>query len=358
MIEDKPFKPIIAKTGLMLLIAIIVCCPWYIRNIVLFGNPFFPFYDDFFQTILPIGTAKELKPQLRIDEQTMLEKFEYEGNVESLYKFLPDLSITNEAGRMNNQMGPLYLAILPLLVLVCLSGLGKLFGKYVLKWDYEIDYHTPVWMLIATIFLYIAYWVLYVGILHTRYLFPIMPFMALLAGFTLDYLFKLGKINTRHALALFFIAVFGMLAVLYFNKGVLDWRISELPIRQSARQDFLEKHISSYEAVREANEILGADEIVYGLFCENCRYYAKFTLIGGLFGYADHKEFNKYTGSGAELFEYLKGLGCSYLMVDTKRQHYLYQSYAEVRLPTDPTFLAHFHHVAKCGSTDLYQIIE
>jgi 4-amino-4-deoxy-L-arabinose transferase-like glycosyltransferase len=358
LLENKPVRQTLSKTGLMLIIAVIVCSPWYIRNIVLFGNPFFPFYDDFFETILPIGTAKELKPFLEIDEKDMLAKFQYEGDWERGYQFLPDLSITSEAGAMHNQMGPIYLAILPMLILVLLSGLGKLLGKYVLGWEYQIDYHIPVWMLLAASLLYCAYWVFYVGVLHTRYLFPIMPFFALIAGFTLNYIFRLDKVNPRHALTLLFLAGFGMLAVAYFNRGVLSSPVNGLPIQGLSRQAFLEMQISSYAAVKEANETLGPRDIVYGLYCENCRYYANFTIIGGLFGYADHKGFNRHTHTGRELYDYLKDFGCSYLLVDTKRQQMLSESYAAIKLPTDPTFKMHFKHISQQGATNLYQIID
>jgi len=362
LLEKSPFKQTIRQLRLMALIAIILCCPWYIRNIVLFGNPFFPFYDNLFSNILPFGTAKELKPYLIIDEKEMLEEFEYEGNWRRGYRFLADLSITGMAGNMRNQFGPLFLAILPILIIPLLTGLGKLFGRYVLKWDIEISPNFPVWMLIFSVLIYVAYWAFYVGILHTRYMYPIIPLLAILAAYTLNNLFRLNKVNGRHILAIFLAAVFGMLSIYYFQNGVLEWKINKLPLIENSREVFLKRQISSFEAVTSINENeklnLGPDDIVYGLFCENCRFYADFTLIGGLFGYADHRTFNSHASSGRELYEYLKSFGCSYLLVDKRRMQVLSGWYEDIKLPTDPTFNKHFELIRSYGITNFYRIID
>lgn len=362
LLENSPFKQTIKRIGLMALIAIILSCPWYIRNVVLFGNPFFPFYNEFFTNILPIGTAKELKPYLIIDEKEMLKKFEYEGDWRRGYRFLADLSITDIAGGMRNQLGPLFLAILPLLIIPLLTGLGKLFGRYVLKWDIEIRPNFPVWMLVFSVLIYVIYWVFYVGILHTRYMYPIIPVLAILAAYTLNSLFRLNEVNGRHVVAIFLAVVFGMLSIYYFQNGVLRWKVNELPLIENSREVFLQRQITSFEAVTSINENeelnLGPDDIVYGLFCENCRFYADFTLIGGLFGYADHRALNSHTSSGRELYEHLKSFDCSYLLVDKRRMQVLSGWYANIKLPTDPTFGKHFKLIRSYGTTNFYRIID
>jgi len=364
LLESKPVKKTLVQVGLMLLITLIICSPWYIRNIVLFGNPFFPFYDNLFSNILPIGTAKEQKPHLVIDESQMLERYQYGGNWRRSYTFLADLSITDQAGNMQNQLGPLYLAILPLLFIALIGGLGKLIGRYVLRWDIPVDYHLPAWMLLFSMLGYIAYWVFYVGVLHTRYMFPIMPYMALLAAYTIGYVFKINLVSSRHILTILIICIFGFLAVYYFQNIVLKHSVSDLPLLENSRNKYLETRISSYKAVKEANKDkdlnLGPDDIVYGLYCENCRFYANFTLIGGLFGYADHKKFNDNTNSGKELYEHLKSYGCSYLMVDKRRLQQFNQNpwHPMIKLPIDPTFKMHFELISSQGSTDFYKIID
>ena len=362
LLQNSPFKQTMKQIGLMILIAIILCCPWYVRNIVLFGNPFFPFYNEFFSNILPIGTAKEQKPYLTIDEKKMLKEFEYEGDWRRGYRFLADLSITGSAGAMQNQFGPLFFAIIPILIIPLLTGLGKLFGRYVLQRDIKISINFPVWMLVFSVFVYVIYWVFYVGILHTRYMYPIIPILAILAAYSLNSLFRLNEVNGRHILAIFLATVFGMLSIYYFQNGVLRWEVNELPLIENSREVFLKRQISSFDAVTSINENeelnLGPDDIVYGLFCENCRFYADFTLIGGLFGYADHRTFNSHTSSGRELYEYLKSFGCSYLLVDKRRMQVLSGRYEDIKLPTDPTFNKHFTLIKSYGTTNFYSIID
>lgn len=360
LLENANVRATLAKIGLMLVIAVIAGCPWYLRNIVLFGNPFFPFYQPVFAEILPIGTLSELKPQLQINEREMLQRHAYTGSWTRIMTFLADLSYNpNPAGgAMKNQLGPLYIAILPLLFLMALKGFLKLVGKYIFKLPLEPKYVPPAWMCLFIILGYMSYWIFQVGVLQLRYLFPILPFMAALAGFTVSSILKLNMVNQRHILAIFIAACSGMLGICYFNSGVQHLPISKLPIRNDSREEFLKQYISSYEAVLELNKFLGPEDIVYGLFCENCRFYAKFTLIGGLFGYGDHQEFNKYTGTGKELYEYLKTFNCSYLMVDTKRQQIMAETYGSIKLPKDPTFNAHFNLVSKLGATEIFEIID
>ncbi len=358
MLESKPLKPVLRHAGLMILVAVIVSGPWYVRNIVLFGNPFFPFYDNIFGTILPVGTAKDAKPRLQIDEKEMLQQFSYEGDWRRGYSFLTDMSVSAKAGAMRNQLGPLYLAIIPLLIAFILSGLGKLIARYVLKWDVRLNYQPPVWMVLTVVVLYSAYWTYYVGVLHTRYMFPVMPFLAILAAFILTTFFRLERVKPSHALSVTLLAGVGMLAVLYFNQGVLGWKISDLPLQPTSRETFLERNISCYAAVKRANNEISPDSIVYGLFCENCRFYAKFTLIGGLYGYGDHLEFEKNTRTGEMLYQYLKSFGCSYLMVDTRRQQILSGKYAAIKLPADSTFNKHFRSVWREGATEFFEIYD
>jgi hypothetical protein len=252
------------------------------------------------------------------------------------------------------------MAILPLLFLMALKGLGKLFGKFVLRLPIEAKYIPPAWMCVFMIMGCMSYWIFEVGVLQLRYLFPIMPYMAMLGGFTLDRTFKLDMVNPRNILTIFAVASLGMLGLCYFNTGVQHFQISKLPIKTDSREEFLASYITSYKAVQELNDTmkLGPSDIVYGLFCENARFYAKFTLIGGLFGYADHQGFSKHTGTGKDLYEYLKGYNCSYLMVDTKRQQVMAESYGLITLPKDPTFTAHFTLLDKAGATEIYRIID
>lgn len=55
---------------------------------------------------------------------------------------------------------------------------------------------------------------------------------------------------------------------------------------------------------------------VYGLWLEDHRYYARFRLIGSIYGYGSHLEVPR---DPAELWEYLNGYECEYVVWDDGR---------------------------------------
>jgi len=358
-IDRTTVKRTVIPICIFVLLAALVACPWYIRNVVLFGNPVFPFYDTVFSKVLNIGTLKELKPDLMVDEAEMLEGFEYKGDMDRGYKFLVDLSFGTGTG-IRSSIGPLYIAILPFLILFVLTGIGRLLAKYVFRWPTEIHWDFPALMCLAMVVFYSLYWVFLAEIIHVRYFSPAVPFMAILAGYVLHRLLQFDRLRIKHIITYMLFGILGILALLYFNAGINHLKVSQLPLGKNSRDVFLAERLTGYDAIKYANEDLrlGPEDIVYGLGCEDCRYYADFTLIGGQWGYADWRDFNEASKTGEELYEYLKGFGCSYLIYDTSAISYLAKTYERINLPSnkDETFKQHFEQVYKDKFAFIYKI--
>ncbi len=349
-------RNIIAGTLLMLIIATVVASPWYVRNIVLFGDPVFPFYSGLFGKVLPAGKLAELKPELAINQETMLDIFEYEGGIERLARFIPDLSLSGKT--IPNPIGPLHVAILPFLILIGIAGIGRLIGKYIFRMKLDIHYSIPLFMCAAIILAYASYWIFGAGLIHSRYFTPAIPFLSILGGYTVFHLFRLRAVRGNLLVTQVVAAILGMLAVFYFNHGIINLKITDLPVSGETRTEFLNEHVSSMEAVRHLNDTmkLNRDYIVYGVGCEDARYYSNFTLIGGPWGYADWHGFDKASESGEELCEYLSAYGCSYLLYDLNSITYLRKYYAGISLPKDETFKRYFTKVTTIDNTVIYKL--
>jgi len=130
-----------------------------------------------------------------------------------------------------------------------------------------------------------------------------------------------------------------------------------------SRLEYLETNMDGYSLIAEINkgikagsEIFTKDTIVYGLGAENRRFYCDFPLIGGLFGYANHHEFMDNATSGRQLFEYLDGLDCRYLLYSENtatRMEYA----VGVELPNDETFDEYFELIGRSGDYALYHLL-
>jgi hypothetical protein len=108
--------------------------------------------------------------------------------------------------------------------------------------------------------------------------------------------------------------------------------------------------------IAKGNDNFNEDTIVYGLGAENRRFYCDFPLIGGLFGYANHREFMDHAHTGKELFDYLGGLGCEFLLYSentAERMEYA----VEVVLPEDETFDEYFERIGWSGDYALYHLL-
>jgi hypothetical protein len=327
-----------------------------VRNIALFGNPVFPFYDDVFSKIPPAGKLAELKPELIIDQDEMLDIFEYKGGIERIARFIPDLSFSVKFVR--NPIGPVHIAILPFLLLLGIAGIGKHIAKYIFKWQTEIHYDIPVFMCVVIVVAYASYWIFSANLIHSRYFSPAIPFLSILGGYTLYHIFQIRRVKGTHVFAQTVIVAFGMLAIFYFNSAIIDLKISELPLSDKTRTKFVSEKISSWDAVMHMNNTmkLSRDYKVYGLGCEDARYYANFTLIGGPWGYADWRSFADAAKTGKELHKFLSDYGCTYLLYDTTSIPYLKKYYATIKLPKDSSFDKYFTKVTHMDFTTIYKL--
>lgn len=150
--------------------ATLVAAPWYIRNIVLFGNPFFPFYNHLFP--LEWGTVPAyLQADLQIDSHEMLKWFTCDPLTCWFTGTMYDTAPWTRAD-LPSLVGPVLLALVPLIIIFWkqIPSAGK-------------------WAL-GVAAAYLVWWCVVQGILEHRYLLPAYPVIACGVGLGISRLLE------------------------------------------------------------------------------------------------------------------------------------------------------------------------
>jgi hypothetical protein len=315
---------------------------------VLFGNPFFPFFESLFGG-LGIGTLNNVRDALAVDHAEMLKYFEFKVTLHNLLALPWNFTFHNNGPwlwqDMPGPVGPFLLAFTPAVI-------------FVRRW------RRVGIMIIIYLALYYAYWFLLERMEDQRYMTSAYPLHSLLGAWGLCELFRLERFNPRNRAHLAWTLLIVTLAFGFFYRTAMNEPMgTTLAFTAKGREDYLRGRVPAYDIVKLINESIAAshkelDEntIVYGLATEDHRYYLDCPLYGGIFGYASHFEFMEHAATGQELYDYLHGMGCQYLLYNAKRS--LRMSYAlTVELPQDETFDERFQKVARQGDVYLYRLM-
>jgi len=361
--STKPGGDIWRALGVAILWTAIIASPWYIRNIVLFGNPFFPFYEGIFGH-LGIGTLNGIRDQLAVNHAEMLVYFKYEPTLWNLVKFPWDLTFHNNypwiAGDKSGLAGPFFLAFTPAMF-------------FVRRW------RRVATLMIIYILLFYTYWLVIEKILHIRYMLGVYPLQVLLGAWGMIDVFRLEKFSQKNKTHLAWVVLLVLLAFGFFYRTTIFTETSGTTIAftDGARQKAINTQIPGVYLINEVINLqisLGKEKvakgevspsslvftdntIIYGLSCENRRFYVDCKLIGGLFGYANHFDFMKHATSGDELYKYLDSLGCDFLLVNESRAIKQSQYAIDIELPTDDTFSRRFEEITRHGYFVLYHLV-
>ncbi|MFH1676672.1 MAG: hypothetical protein ABIC40_06570 [bacterium] len=197
-----------------------------------------------------------------------------------------------------------------------------------------------------------------------RYMTSIYPLVSLLVGWGFSCLFGLKFFNPRNRVH---IAWLFLIITIFFG---FFYRISNksfngtvLAFTENQRYVYLRDRYAGYDLVQQINKAIESnnpnftkDTVIYGLGQEDRRFFMECKLLGGIFGYASHFEFIQHNATGQELYDYLKGLGCDYLLYDKTRT--LRMAYAlTIELPTDDTFIERFEEIGRSGDVFFYHLL-
>jgi hypothetical protein len=245
--EKNKIKAVLVKCSLFTSMAVFVGMPWYIRNWIWTGNPFFPFvfggkdWDAFLATNYAnpgTGIGLNILKIILIPFNMTL------GHLDATY--------------FDGRMGPWWLILLPIMVWVLLKNRRSTVIRAI---------HLPVFFGLLSF----LFWVLGVintaSLWQTRYLFPALLPLAPLAAMALD---QFSNLDTHKFRISFIINSMLFLSVVLFFFDFGNFVLSRNPIPYAlniqSRQDYIESVQPAYaDAISLVNQT-PPDSYIYFLY--------------------------------------------------------------------------------------------
>jgi len=348
--HEKPdARAMTRNIGLVVLWTAIIASPWYLRNIIFFGNPFFPFYESIFGW-MQLGTLNELRSELVVDHAAMLKYFRFEPTVHNLAA-LP-WNTTFHHNHPNTyyvpaKVGPFLLAFTPAVI-------------FVRKWR-----RTGL-MLIIFLAVFYAYWFLLERIEYQRYLVSAYPIHCIIAAWGLSDLFTFEAFNQSNRKHLAWVMLAISFAFMFYVKSTTKYAFSGRQLvfaGEEARQAYLDFRFPEWELIEMVNDFIGKDSPlfsedtrIYGMANQTRRYYLDCPLIGNPWAYAGYFDFMEHAHTGAQLFQWLDDYGCEYLLYSESGAEVM-AYILDIRLPEDRTFPLYFEQVMSGEDWSFWRLI-
>jgi hypothetical protein len=333
-----------AKNYLLLaVIPIAMLSPWLVRNTVYFGNPMFPYFNKHFERFG--GVYQQYEKDLQSDTHAGLEEFSPGANKVSIFTlpkemtFWPnwaskpaDRSQYRFTERKELGIGPLFIALLPLLIFVrrrwdVLAGLLVISVLCILTWFFGMKV------------IYIRYWSFF------------FPLLIAAGGFAFAEALNIDGLTFRRPAGLILTAFMATLIILYFLNGVMPKPGGgHLPLKEESRRAYISRNIVGYDFIERLNRMEPKPR-VYFLYGATSRFYCDFFVIAGFTSPYNYNRFWEHAASGGELYQWLREINITHLLVNEAQM----QSFGK-RLPNDDAFTKNFKLVEQRDSVALYEV--
>jgi len=259
---------------LFFVITAFTASPWYLKNYLQTGNPFYPLFGGFFKSLHyhPIVEATS-RQTIEKSQQISFFKMREVMYGESFWETLL-IPIRMFFQGKDNSYQYFQGALNPVLIIFSpFIFLNKRYGK------------DKFCFLIFTVF-FIAM-AFFLTAKQVRYILPVLPFLAVLAVMEikniLDYLGEKPRLSSlrlgaqiKSVARIFVLASVAVLLI--FNFIYLKNRIETINpfpyvLGKETREDFLKHHLLHYDAVEYINRFLPDDAVVFTMFLGRRGYY-------------------------------------------------------------------------------------
>jgi hypothetical protein len=306
-----------------ILLAVLVASPWYIRNIVWFHNPVFPFMSNFFHP--GGGVHGTFGPESAIDLQSMMRP-------SALLSFY--------------ESGALWEKILKLWPIWGAIPAGIWFIKSSPFMRVVVTWTVLTW----------GYWLIFGGgIVHLSFYIYLIPVTAIAIAHLskLIYILPAGDRKGRFFRVILWITLIGWVGILTTK----DENVAP-PLTTESRQEFLKTQLVSYDLIMTANKVIHKTDIAVGVLCGDSRLYAEFPLLGGSdVGLVNHRVIAENSWSPARLAALLQNrYNAKFLIVNMERLNAMSSvEFDQIKdVINSPEFLTVFHELAHSHSGVVY----
>lgn len=341
-VRDRTLRRGAAALGLMVGLMI----PWYAYVTLHTGNPVFPFASRTFGMTpwsFELQYFETDEPPVELAEQVESEGLASNFLVARVLQSTPDhlfrlpfavfLRPERFPGRPLNPL----LAIAPLLILALAIRhptarfLGGVCAVYGFLWAHSAH--------------------------DLRYLLPLVPVVALMTAEGLDRMFGwLRRQRVRWPAWLLTAGTTLLLLVgLGYQTHAITWKLGRPPLRPAAWREFLRDQYGVLGAVFAYDRRGRPDSLLYGLFCENLRFFSRRPMIGDWTGPHRFVRVFRHLDDPAELHRRLRAMGVDHLLLpDTETWRKGRLSFH--RMPRPRQLASHFEVVYRDEYATLYRL--
>ncbi len=292
--------------------------PWYARNVLLSGNPVWPF----------LGAVFGYRFWDPIDVASVTWSLRHEGGPQSLRALLA-LPWSLATGRFPgvSTLAPGLFALFPI-------GLA-----------WSLWARSRRWLALVTAG-FVVFW--FFTTQQVRFLVPAIPAVCLLSAGAISRLAdRFLPIRRPIATAvLTSAAVLLGIALVPREEARKIVRRELPPVDEASRAAYFSSRLPSYPLYRQLNAEHGRRYTIYAFHDETMTYFCEGRHLGDWFGPASYARVN--LSSGRALYASLQGIGADYLLVN--------DSYFPTRLPRDDVFSAHFEEIFRSGAIRAFRM--
>lgn len=244
---------------IFLFFSLIFASPFYIKNFIFTDNPLYPFFYNIFG-----GKDIDLETSLMIFKG--IAGFGGKGKEMKYLSSLP-FDITFKGAHYSGIIGPLYLLILPFLILI--KGIDKNI-KYLLLFALS----------------YIPFWIF--SSQQARFLLPALVCFAIISGWVIFKLKILGKLWYLIFILIFSSFIFNSVYLIYLGHKKFPVSLGIM-----SREEFLEKYFDNYSTFQFMNKYLPKNSKVF-FINDNRAYHLNRSFIIGSYNYNFFKFTERY----------------------------------------------------------------
>lgn len=268
--------------------------PWYLRQVVVTGNPLFPFYTQLFGDNA-WTTRQDAVLRAAGDGFVASLAERMAGGLGRLLTLPWDGVFRREVFHFAAPTSPWYLLLVPLLLCTLLVRRDRLSGVF--HWLWIVAAYALFWL---TTLREIRFWLPASPLLH-------LPLALVLARSVQPAL----RCRRRPELALVLLLVLPS-----WTYGVYKLvELGPLPVSREARADFLDARVSGHAAIRFLNGLEPPASGVYGYLGERLRHYAEPRFEGDWFGTSHFGVARELLGEPARLETFLRQRSLDHLLM-------------------------------------------
>jgi hypothetical protein len=301
------------------IIAALVASPWYLKNILQTGNPFYPLFNSFFQSL----HHQPVQEIIRHQAGEKISQLSFFKMREVMYgeTFWETLLIPIRMFFQGEDNSYRYFQGVLNPILIVFSPFILLEKKY--KRDKFL------FAFFSVLFIFMAY---FLTEKQVRYILPVLPFLTILAVMGIKDL--TDKLNAETFLSslrfhenvkgisriVLFASVSILLASNFFYLRDRIHIIKPFPFvfGKETREDFLKRHLLHYDAVKYINTHLSDDVIIFSMFLGRRGYYIDRAYKNELsFGRSALKNMVDSSVSEEKFKKFIKSMGITHILMRT-----------------------------------------